>query len=334
MWNNWIGRRIRDSSRRLLFWGLILTLGAISIAWVSRDSFVLALRRPVSIDAADLASPEFLKQLAHGYVTFQSADAVDTGSVIGYAKRKDKIVARYLVVPAGEHWLLVKVPAAHSNDTFAGYLAKLTKEESDSVIPGYAGDKDIDRDLFLPIQLDCTLDLNRGAVAGLFFFTVFLIPGMALTIMGLRRLRQPELHPLAKSLDRLGPPAEVANSIDPKSRPLRLGPIEFVDDWLICYEQTSGWVVFRVHDLVWVHKLVETVNRTPLHRVKIYDRLGGRFVGRGRPDVIDAATAAITERLPWLVIGWDERVAQQWQDDPASLVPRVEERRQELLARQ
>ena len=65
----------------------------------------------------------------------------------------------------------------------------------------------------------------------------------------------------------------------------------------------------------------------------LYDRHGVKFIGAGRAGEIDTVVAAITERLPWLVVGWDERVEKQWREDPASLVPRVTERREELLAR-
>jgi hypothetical protein len=167
----------------------------------------------------------------------------------------------------------------------------------------------------------------------LFFFTVFVVPGLVLLAIGLRRLVRPETHPLAKALERFGRPAEIAETIDLSDRPLRLGPIELAGDWLICNSRQSGYVVFRVSDLVWIHQLIETVNRTPLHRIKLYDRLGKMFIGGGRPDVIGALAAAVTGKVPWLVIGWDERVDKQWKEDAASLVPRVEERRQELMQR-
>jgi hypothetical protein len=101
----------------------------------------------------------------------------------------------------------------------------------------------------------------------------------------------------------------------------------------VCHSPRTGYTVFRFDDLVWVHQLVETVNRTPLYRIKLYDRRGAMFTGRGRQDAIEAALAAVTRKVPWLVVGWDERVARQWQEDPASLVARVEERREELRAR-
>ena len=178
-------------------------------------------------------------------------------------------------------------------------------------------------------MLDDTLDTTRGLVVGLFFLTVFLAPGLVLTALGVRRLLRPDTHPLARALRRFGPPAEVANAIAAADPPQRRGPVELVGDWLLCESPRTGYTVFRANDLVWVHKMVETAGGRPLHRVKLYDRLGMGFEGRGSEEEIEATVAAVTQRLPWLVVGWDERVAQQWRDDPASLVPRVEEQRRE-----
>jgi hypothetical protein len=170
-------------------------------------------------------------------------------------------------------------------------------------------------------------------VVGLFFLIALLLPAFALIAFGLRRLYWPAAHPLARALARFGPPAEVADSIHGSIAPLRIGPIEFSGDWLVCNSATSGNVVFRKDDLLWVHKVDVSVMGTTSHRLKLYDRLGIRFEGSARPDVLERAVAAITERFPWLIVGWDERVHKQWIDDPASLVPRVEERRGELRAR-
>jgi hypothetical protein len=333
MWNNWIGRRSRGSGRTLLFWGLLLCAGAAGLGWEARDNFSDALARPDPIDAAILTSPEGVNQLSQRFITFRSPEIIDTGATASFANRRDKVRARYVIATAGDRRLLVKVPADHEGTTFTGMLAGVSPDQRENVIGPFAEEEHLEKQLFLPFLVDCTQDTSRGLVAGLFFLTAFLVPGLVLTTIGLRRILRPGTHPLARALQRFGPPATVADTIDLVSPPLRLGPVEFAGDWLICNAPRTGWTVFRTTDLVWVHKLIETVNGVPLHRLKLYDRLGVCFEGRGRPDVIDAAVAAITQRSPWLVIGWDERVAKQWKDDPASLVPRVEERRQELQNR-
>jgi hypothetical protein len=333
MWNNGIGSRIRDSGRRLLYWGLLFCVGAAGIAWQARHNFSEALAPSRPIDPKELSSPEFIEGLDRHPVAVDSAGAVDTGATAGYANRRDKVAAHYFALRAGDRWLLAKVPSASDGAAFTGIFAAVNARERDRVIAPFARDNQIDEQLFLPIELDGTVDTSRGLVAGLFLTALFLAPGLALVFLGLRRLRRPETHPLAQALRRFGPPAEVANAIDLSDRHLRLGPIEFAGDWLICDAPRTGYTVFRGGDLVWVHRLIETVNGKPLHRVKLYDRLGMRFEGRGREDTLEAAVATVTARWPWLVVGWDERVAQEWRDDPASLVPRVEERREELKAR-
>jgi hypothetical protein len=333
MWNNWIGQRIRRRGRMLLYWGLLLCAASTGMALAYRGHFAASLAGPHHASAEDLASPEIVDQLARRAVVFDADEVRDTGAVVSYARRKDIVRSRYLVVPASEHWLLLKVPPAHEGNSFTGYLVRNDSDERDHVIAPFAVANHIDPQRFLPYQLDVTVDTSRGLVAGLFFAMALLLPGLVLVAVGLRRLRHPETHPLARALQRFGSPAEIANTIDVAGQPLRLGPIEFADDWLICHAPRSGYTVFRCDDLVWVHQLIETVNRSPLHRIKLYDRQGVTFAGGGRADVIEAAVAAITRKVPWLVFGWDERVAKQWREDPASLVPRVEERREELRAR-
>jgi hypothetical protein len=329
MWNNWIGRRIRDDGRTLLFWGILLCVGAAGIGWESRGNFSQGLAHPYAVNAEDLAAPELVDRVGRHSLTFTSPEVIDTDVTLAYSKRRDKVLARYLTARAGDRWLLVKVPVSDQGSTFTGFLGDISEDEFKKVIERFSEDNEIDPKLILPFCLDGTVDTRRGVIVGLFFLIAFLVPGLVLTARGLRQLRRPETHPLARALQRFGPPAEVANTICWPGEPLRLGPIEFAGDWLVCTSPRAGLTVFRCADLVWVHKLVLTVNRTPLHRLKLYDRLGVLFEGRGRADLIELAVAAITQRLPWLVIGWDERVEKQWQDDPASLVARVEEQRKE-----
>lgn len=333
MWNNWIGRRIRRAGRVQLWCGVALCTLAAGIARFGRDRFSDTLAGPAVVDAEVLSSADAPGKLHHRAVTFTTDTVHDTGYVLGPTNRPGKIQARYLAVRAGERWLLAKVPADHEGNSFTGLVTDVSSEERSRAIASFARDHGVDAALFLPFLVDETLVPDRPAVTGLLFLVVFLSTGIVLSLSGLRRLRRPETHPLARALSRFGPPAEVADAIDRSGQPLRLGPIEFAGDWFICQAPRTGLTVFRADDLVWVHALVETVNRTPLHRVKLYDRTGVVFTGRGRQDVIEAVVATVKAKLPWLVAGWDERVAKEWRDDPASLVPRVEERREELRAR-
>jgi hypothetical protein len=333
MWNNWIGRRIRRAGRTQLWCGVALCALAAGIARVGRDRFYDTLAGPTTVDAEGLLAADAAGRLHLRAITFSSDTVHDTGAALGSPSRRDKIQARYLAVAAGDRWLLVKAPVDHEGSSFTGLVTDLNTDERTKVIAGFARARGIDPAQFLPFQLDETLVPDRPAVAGLLFLVVFLGTGVVLTAVGLRRLRRPETHPLARALERFGPPAEVADAVGRSGQPLRVGPIEFSGDWFVCQAPRTGWTVFRVDDLVWVHALQETINRTPLYRVKLYDRGGVMFVGRGRKDVIEAAVATVTAKAPWLVVGWDERVAKEWQADPASLVPRVEERREELRAR-
>jgi hypothetical protein len=333
MGNNWIAGRIRERGRMALLWGLVFLAGAAGIAWKSREAIALGLAQPHPVSADDLASPETVDRLAGRPVTVESDEVVDTGVMEGYANRRDRVLARYLVVRVGDHHLLVKASASHQGNRFAGLLTGISSAELEKAVTPFIHEHSLREGSFLPAQLNCTVDTSRGLVVGGFFIALFLAPGIFWTGLGMWRLLRPQSHPLARALQRFGRPAEVADAIGQSGQPVRVGPVEIAGDWLVCRSRQSGVVVFRNDDLVWIHKLLETVNRRSLHRVKIYDRNGMRFVGAGSADEIDAVVAAITERLPWLVVGWDERVDKQWKEDPASLVPRVAERREELLAR-
>jgi hypothetical protein len=333
MWNNWIGRRIRDDGRTQLCWGVLLCVGAAGIGWAARGNFSQGLARPDPVDAEDLAAPEIVDRVDRHSIMFTTPEVIDTEVTLSFSNRRDKILSRYLIVRAGDRWILVKARPDDRGPSFAGFIGGISQEEIAKVIVPFCEDHEVDRKLILPFCLDGTVDTSRGVIVGLLFLIAFLVPGLVLTGRGLRRLMSPETHPLARALQRFGPPGEIADAIGWPGEQLRLGPIEFAGDWLVCKSPRSGLTVFRCDDLVWVHKLVVTVNRTQTHRIKLYDRLGVRFEGSGRADLIELAVAAITQRLPWLVVGWDERVEKQWIDDAASLGPRVEERRQELLQR-
>jgi hypothetical protein len=314
----------------LLLWGLLFLVGAAGIAWKARDNIALGLAAPLVVDADRLTAADAAGLLEHRLITFTTPEVVNTLVTESYVNRRDRVLARYFVVRAGDRWLLIKGTADQQGDTFTGLLTDISPSETERAIGAFARSREVDPARLLPFLLDCTLDTSRGLVVGLFFLAVFLVPGLVLTGLGLWRILRPEGHALARALRRFGPPAEVAVAIDRSGQPVRVGPLEFAGDWLVCRSPRGAWIVFRHDDLLWVHKLVETVNRTTYHQVKIYDRLGAVFVGGGQSEEMDAVVDALTERNPWLVVGWDERVEKQWREDPASLVPRVEERREEL----
>ncbi len=329
MWDNWIGRRIRGGGRVLLLAGLFLCACAGVVGWLTRYALADGLVGPVPLDAGQLLG------LGPGgrSVTFDAPGAVDTGATAGHDRRPGVVAARYFAAPVEGRWVLVKTPAGHQGSSFTGTPDSIGRDERERVTQPFARDNDFDEGLFLPVRVDGTRDIGRDAGAALFFVVAFLGSGLVLVGLGLRRILRPQTHPLAKALARFGPPAEVAAEVDAGPRPLRLGPVEIAGDWLVCHSRQSGCVVFRTDELVWVHKLVVTINGKDSPRLKLYDRRGVRFEGGGKADAVDAAIAAVTNRVPWVVVGWDERVERQWADDAASLVPRVEERRQELLER-
>jgi hypothetical protein len=188
------------------------------------------------------------------------------------------------------------------------------------------------KDVLLPYVVDATREFQTHTVLLLGLVALVGVPGVWLVVQALLRSARPGRHPIAKALRRFGKPAEVAAAIERErgeNEPGQLGPVELAGRWLLCRSLGKGFQVFRLDDLVWVHKAVITVNGVPNYWAKLYDRDGVHFAVRADQKKIDALLGLLVQSVPWVLAGYAPELERAWQSNPQGIVAAVEQRRME-----
>jgi hypothetical protein len=327
--DTWVSRRIHRDNRRLLIVGLLLWAVAAALGTLIRNPLYNFVRGPFPVDHATLAAIDHPDAEARYYVTFEVAQVSEPVGTVRSSNSKEPH-AKYVLAVVKDRPLLLKVSTKHEGNSYTGTIGKPTAEEQAKVVDPLVEKAPGLKAVLLPYVVDTsTRHFHFWAVTGLLAVAVLLGTGLSLIVRALRRTVRPERHPLAQALERFGPSHEVAAAIGQEARVgpvLRVGPVDFVGRWVIC-SAPKGYKVFRLDDLVWVHKLVVRGQGTQ-YWAKLFDRHGVSFEVCGKEGKIDGILAAVAAQAPWLIAGYDPRLEQLWKEDPAGLVGYVEQRRQ------
>ena len=106
--------------------------------------------------------------------------------------------------------------------------------------------------------------------------------------------------------------------------------------WLLHKKRTKLDLV-RLEDLIWVYSsvttkkiygLIPTRGRYALH---LADRHGKTLAVKGSKNKVPEAATAILERVPWVIPGYSDEIAQAFRGSRPMLIEAVEKRRQEFL---
>jgi hypothetical protein len=108
----------------LALFGLVIVCGSLVVWCIWQHHFWTARKGPTAVALADLAKIESPKELPSTWVELKYEKAFDTKHKIEEInKRGNKvIVAKYLLLPAGDHWLVAVVPAAFAGNVISGEI--------------------------------------------------------------------------------------------------------------------------------------------------------------------------------------------------------------------
>jgi hypothetical protein len=332
MWNTWIGGRIRRGNRAFQLWGLFFLVVAAGIGLLMRYAVYNFFAGPFPVNMGTLRAIKDPDDAKRYFVTFAVDKVQKTG--IGLQDSKSKATySEYVVVKAEDRFLLIELPTDHAGLTVTGTIGKPSKDEQEKVLAVLENQVPGVKSALLPFIVCARgYSFQAGVISGLVGLAVLVGLGLWLVSIGVRRTRRPERHPLGRALERFGPLTEVAEAIDRDSRTgqcLRLGPVEFRGRWLIC-TRFGNCKIFQLDNLVWVYKKIVRVNGFPVYWVKFHDCQGESFEVNETQARVDGVIAAVNVVTPWLISGYDERLAAIWKKDPTALVAAVKDRQRQF----
>jgi hypothetical protein len=320
---------------------LVLAIGLVFLH--SRAIFNL-LGGPFAIDRATLAEIRSPDEGPAFYLTVRGDRITETG--IDHMERRlhratqkvegERVLARYYALWLGSRVVVVKLPPEADSLTVSGVLTEIPSTVQTKFIARVEAERAGMKGLFHPFMIDATSHFRRNGRLALGLLGASALLGLFLLARATRRTRDPLLHRSLRRLARLGPPAEVLRTLEDElagDGALRRGRVTLTRHHLVAFDRLGlrGW---RLDELVWVYprETRQVLQLVPLRRFHLC--LGTRqhehhSVVLGIDELQDLLEA-VAERVPWVLVGYEDELAVLWEVAPARLLARVDTRRSEV----
>ncbi len=299
---------------------------------------------PFEADSAALVKASSASAIQKYWINVSGDDIGDTGIqyVSTSSNNVEKVEASYLTLVLGERLLLVRMPGEQNADVLAprltGWLSPISADENSEVILKLEQDYPGVQAAFLPFKLE-TGDFRSTGILGI----LIAITLLALSIFGLatalRRMNDPNAHPILKRLSRFGPLDFTVSRIEAElaspHTTLRAGSgkLHLTNNWLV-YPTLTNVLATRFEDVAWVYRHVFnykqyfiTVARS--YSAMVCDRSGTRIqVNAGsKEQLADEMLKAILERTPWAIAGYTDDLQRAWNQDRPAFLAAIDKRK-------
>lgn len=326
---DFIGKQIRRCNRNALIVAVLLLLPAVLALSLSRRWVYNVFNGPFPMTVAELRKVDDAKGLWKHYVKAQAEKpAIDTGQREGTTKAG--LTTKFLLLPVGHRWLLLKMPLAHEGTEYVGYLTPVTGASENDLINQLEARQHGLKDLVLPYELDGVYTYKTQFWAMMGLMAVPAVAGLWILALLLLRFVNPARHPVLRALAAYGDAEEVRRKIDMDflGSTLRIGRLRLTHDWLVSLKFWSVDVA-PVEDVVWAYKLVVRGSGASIQAV-VCTRRRARFGIIGKDDHVGAMLRVLNECVPWAVIGYDANLDNLWNTDPGRFIAAVDERRRKM----
>jgi len=333
MISGYVARQISRTNRNLLIWNALLAI-AILITIVLSTGYVReALTGPHKITVDEIDKLSDAGQAPHKFVSVDiDQEELDNNYYqITGGKEKKKDWYFFLRLKSGR-FLILKTHSENPPTHIDGSLTTASGDVERHVIPGIAFKVNGQPH---PVVLD-----GSSYRAGLWCLGLTVIPLSLLAawniLSGIRRMGDPTKHPIAKHIAHLGPPDEIALSIEAElaEGASRVGKVTTTRSWLI-QPSTFGTDLVYMGDIVWAYKH-ETVHKTygvttnRTYATIVHDALGRRWNFPLKLEQVETLLRELNERVPWAIIGFDQQLEKLWQKNRQEVLRIVEERKQKI----
>lgn len=343
MWDTLIGRQIRRSSRNLVIWNSMLLIGVIVFFALTSRYYYNFFLGPFPIDRETIVNLRDDRPREY-FVLIESAFCQDTGVPhFRQTKRGRKQSGTYMVLDMKTDWLVIQAKQGQApKEQWEGAIERLPGDVG-AQIQNQIGVNRFGRPAaaqkpLLPIMIDATGFRLPGYI-GLAIAMPLALLNFWNIVKGVSRLGNLEKHPLARTLKKYGEPGEVAERIqaeyDSDDR-VDIGPATFTRSWMI-RPKTFGVDAVFLGDAVWTYKSVTQHYHNGIPTGKTYassicDIHGGQVAVQLKNEAMcDQFVAAVLERVPWVLAGFDKGLEELWKKNKSAVYEIAEQRRKNLM---
>jgi hypothetical protein len=338
MWDDFISRQIRRTSRNLFLLGTgVVTILGLLLAAGWRDSYNFVFG-PFPVRGSELVSISNPDSPKHYFVKVQGEESFATGMREVDASDHDKTRAEIVALVVEKRLLLVKTPADNHQVQFTGTLTAIPAEVSNGAVRQWNEKHPDLKGAYLPFMLDAT-GFRKGdnlvvAAVGAGFGVV----GLVLMGIPIRRKVQPESHPLLMQLAKYGGLQDVRMRIDSEMRSEgggeKFGTMQITTNWLI-HAAAYKTNVMATRDVVWAYPKVTKHYHSGIPTGKTYsaiirDSKGQSVEISGKKDSVPKMLESLQRRVPWVLVGFSKELEALWLREKPKFFQLVEQRRANL----
>ncbi len=322
--------------------GIFIVLGFAAFNYRYLYNFIFG---PFDADTADLVALNTAGETQKYWVNVSGDELINTG--IQYYTTKDNgtetVNTTYFAMVLADRLLLVGINGDNQQDylpgTQTGWLAPVSSEESTQVISALEQNEPEITGMFLPYKMQTgNFRLNGyiGIVAGLLVIALSLW-GL---VGGLRRMSDPNAHPIMKKLERFGPLDFVTSRIDAElaSAHQQIGKMHLTANWLV-FADSASFLAARYEDIIWIYKHVLTQRTYGIVTARTYtaivaDRFGERlnFTAGRKEQPANEMLDAVYAHAPWAVTGYSNDLEKTWNKNRAAMIAEVDSRKAQMSA--
>ncbi len=331
--SNFITDIIRRSNRnQLIIWGTALILVLVAISF-SINQYYNLLAGPFPVDAAYIEGIQDVEHLDKFYVTVKGQQTFDTGfSETRTTNFVQTGKSYYKALVLEDHLLLVKAGSADNQESYSGLLKTIPSDEKREVLDAIVRDLPNVKDAFLPFMMEAD-EFRLTSYAGLAAATIALLICLWGVLRTVARIVNHERHPIWRGLERFGEPAGVADQIatEVNSSAETVGKIQVTRNWLVA-SQKSTLETTQLKDVMWAYKKVVSGRGGKRYSALVYDRYGKILTINGKEAQVDETLRGITQRMPWIIVGYSAQIQTSWTKDRTNFIAAVDQRKKQATS--
>lgn len=341
MQSKFVLKQLQRTNLNLLLTNLAVVLGLGIALFANRDFLYNFWRGPFRINSVDILS---LTEPPKGQQQYFRVNDVPRRSPSQNAAEEELRLMHTLlkqgtatdtlrVISIDNKLLIVKTESSEPATSYAGvfkepgFWADLKfKSEVNQLPPGVIQS-------ILPVMLDTTeypangyIGMGIGAIA--LIVSLFNLNGVR------RRYREPERHPLIKSLARQGSAKEVGRSIDAEMQAptVQVGSVTVTHSWLV---QSSYFSVnvLALRQIVWAYEKQTTHRKFFIPLFKTYELILCDDTGTSIPmsmnhRQVEVLNQKLLLQNPWMLTSFSKDLQKQWSSNQAKFIETIVQRRE------
>lgn len=342
--DTWIIRECKRQNRNLLIVNASVLAVTVALAVGEAQYLINFVRGCEVVPAAQVASLTSATERFRNFVTVTGEKSVATGfqDIEQRVRKGSKEVLsttvkdEYILLRVEDRLLLVKAPPGPAVLLYSGQLVSTPAEVETRFVAELRRVEPELASAILPFTLDATDYKDKGYWSFGIGIPVLLVVSWNL-IKGLRRSSELQGSPMWSQLGCFGNAEQLSMQIDGElaSRSEKFGAMTLTEHWMIQKSFFSAWIS-PMEDLVWAHKK-ETKHYTNFiptgksFAVVVTGRHGQSIEVECKEGDADQFLAHLSQRVPWAIFGYDQKLEEAWKSDPGGFVEYVDRRRTESV---